>query len=1196
MNRSWPVLRGSKLTSSRTPKPRRRGRIRPENVVPLEGRALPATLLINPANELFLTGGAGINNNLTISLSGETYTFNDTAEPILVTNNGTATVDDSDPNNITVSGIVSISADLVDGDDIVNLQSTAVPTLIDTNLGANDVTNLGSTAPALGGDLLGIQGLVTLEDGDAGVVNVDDSADTEGRSVLIGELSSHTGIVIPSIPNILVGTNIHTLNFYGGTGPDTFDVGGLLGATDVNINAGDGDDILRFIILPQVDLRTFDGGAGSNEIDYADVPVLGPEGVTVDLSAGTASFTTGISNIQHIVGSTGNDTLTGSDGPDIFDGGDGDDEIHGLGGEDEIHTGSGINTVVGGPDADFIEAGDGDDLIIWNNGDGSDIIDGGDGDDIVRVNGSDGDEGDQFLLRALPGDPAALEFSRTNLGLFALQITSVAQIQVNGLNGADVLTVDFANGNPIPAGIGEQPGVVYDGNGEDGDSDSLVLAKSDASSSEVVASETYTATAAGAGDITFDDRKLSFLNLAPITDTVPATDFTFVSSVTPFDIQLADGPDAGPLHTARISSVTDPAAFELIDFANKTNVTINAAGQGFSLNNPTAATGLATLAIVGGSDLTNVDVRATPSAIPIALTLPAGAQFATVSGPGVGAGSTLTIDGGAGDDNLLYDAAHTVPTITPGPGAGQITISVPGAGSVVAQSFERVVISNAVSPVTTLVLPLPTLNAVEDQPLIDAVVAQFDAGTVGDASQYDVSIDWNDTTPPTAGSVARGAAEDAPFSAAGTHTYYLPGSYVTQITIRDRGGSTQRNINGILVTIVRDPAETLTAAAATVVVADAPLVAQGATVRASTGVALTSALVASFYDTGGVQNLADYTATIDWGDGTATSAGVLTAIGTSPAGTTVLVNGAHNYIAPGTYPITVTINSAGGSATLAHGSAVVATPLHPAGPVAGRLAPSSDTGVSQTDGITKDNTPTFIGTAGPGSIVTLLVVPSSGGTITPYGTAVTDAAGNWTINVPLFPDGTYNVSASAVGEDGSTASSPLGTVIIDTVAPVVTAAQFQRGVGLVTLGFRDGLSGLDGRALVDGSNYIVTKANSSPGSFLVTKLTATPPTGLQSSVAVQINQGRALRGGAYTLVVRSGGLQDIAGNALDGEFYGTFPSGNGLPGGDFVARLNAFHNTVLPPAPANSTASPLVSTTGLPNGTTARRLRAARLS
>jgi hypothetical protein len=33
---------------------------------------------------------------------------------------------------------------------------------------------------------------------------------------------------------------------------------------------------------------------------------------------------------------------------------------------------------------------------------------------------------------------------------------------------------------------------------------------------------------------------------------------------------------------------------------------------------------------------------------------------------------------------------------------------------------------------------------------------------------------------------------------------------------------------------------------------------------------------------------------------------------------------------------------------------------------------------------------------------------------------------------------------------------------------------------------------------------------------------------------------------------------------LDGEFYGFFPSGNNVPGGDFAARLDAVHNRIFP--------------------------------
>jgi hypothetical protein len=78
-----------------------------------------------------------------------------------------------------------------------------------------------------------------------------------------------------------------------------------------------------------------------------------------------------------------------------------------------------------------------------------------------------------------------------------------------------------------------------------------------------------------------------------------------------------------------------------------------------------------------------------------------------------------------------------------------------------------------------------------------------------------------------------------------------------------------------------------------------------------------------------------------------------------------------------------------------------------------------------------------------------------------------------------------------------------------------------------------------------------------------------------SAVVAAINNGRSLRGGPYTLIVRSGGIQDVAGNALDGHFFGTFPSGDGAAGGDFAARLDSIHDVIFPPAPLNSTASPL---------------------
>jgi hypothetical protein len=93
-------------------------------------------------------------------------------------------------------------------------------------------------------------------------------------------------------------------------------------------------------------------------------------------------------------------------------------------------------------------------------------------------------------------------------------------------------------------------------------------------------------------------------------------------------------------------------------------------------------------------------------------------------------------------------------------------------------------------------------------------------------------------------------------------------------------------------------------------------------------------------------------------------------------------------------------------------------------------------------------------------------------------------------------------------------------------------------------------------------------------------------------VLATIANGLRQRGGFFTLLVRSGGVQDVAGNGLDGDFFGSFPSGNGIRGGDFVARLDTFHNIVFAPGPIGSTVSPL--TPGSPVAGRNNRLQRAQ--
>ena len=156
--------------------------------------------------------------------------------------------------------------------------------------------------------------------------------------------------------------------------------------------------------------------------------------------------------------------------------------------------------------------------------------------------------------------------------------------------------------------------------------------------------------------------------------------------------------------------------------------------------------------------------------------------------------------------------------------------------------------------------------------------------------------------------------------------------------------------------------------------------------------------------------------------------------------------------------------------------------------------------------------------------------------------------------------------------------------------PKVTALAFNRVQGQIQVTFQEfaapstGFVPLNQATLRDANNYIFTKFNQhGPDAFKISSITVSPPTaGGSQVVTLRINGGKYLRGGHYFLDIRSvspkdlTGIQDVFGNALDGEFYGFFPSGNNVPGGDFIAQLNAVHHTIFAPMSFVGTASPVV--------------------
>ncbi|MGI9428697.1 MAG: calcium-binding protein [Bythopirellula sp.] len=136
-----------------------------------------------------------------------------------------------------------------------------------------------------------------------------------------------------------------------------------------------------------------------------------------------------------LLGGDDNDTLIGGAGEDTILGGAGNDLLRGGDNVDRMFGGSGNDTLLGDRGNDNVQGQSGFDLLIWNNGDGSDTIEGGTDNDVVQVNGANG-AGDDFSI-----DPngSRVRFQRNNLGLFALDIGGVEDLDVNGQGGGDII-------------------------------------------------------------------------------------------------------------------------------------------------------------------------------------------------------------------------------------------------------------------------------------------------------------------------------------------------------------------------------------------------------------------------------------------------------------------------------------------------------------------------------------------------------------------------------------------------------------------------------------------------------------------------------------------------------------------------------------------------------------------------------------
>ena len=216
------------------------------------------------------------------------------------------------------------------------------------------------------------------------------------------------------------------------------DVEGLWGgAADDRLTGGPSNDDLRgaggddwFRGMGGAD--TMSGGAGQDTADYADRT----SGVTVTIDGVANDGATGEADnvgtdVDNLVGGSGDDRLTGSSWWQTLDGGAGDDTLSAGSGNDTLRGGPGSDTLNGDDNDDLLDGGAGGDRL--NGGAGTDTVDYGARTAAVTVTVGDSAHGDG---EAGEGDDVAGDVEK-----------------VFGTRYADTLTGDF-HANTLTGGAG----------------------------------------------------------------------------------------------------------------------------------------------------------------------------------------------------------------------------------------------------------------------------------------------------------------------------------------------------------------------------------------------------------------------------------------------------------------------------------------------------------------------------------------------------------------------------------------------------------------------------------------------------------------------------------------------------------------------------------------------------------------------
>jgi hypothetical protein len=254
----------------------------------------------------------------------------------------------------------------------------------------------------------------------------------------------------------------------------------------------------------------------------------------------------------------------------------------------------------------------------------------------------------------------------------------------------------------------------------------------------------------------------------------------------------------------------------------------------------------------------------------------------------ISADSAFTNTGFGAFTGIASGSADTTPTVTFTPTLagiyGETITLVPvdetGSGNA-PLSNETLTITANYQP--QLLGQVSLTSATEGTALPDTTtLATFTDTNTGDTSgTFTASINWGDGTTTTSGSVSGGNGN---FTVSGGHTYADEGSFPLSVTITDTSNNKTLALSGTVAAVEADV-----------------FTPQGITFTTHPGQAFTGT-VASFTDTNAANSQSDFSATIDWGDGSTPDTGTITFVNGS-----ILIGGTHTYANAGYDTVTVTL-------------------------------------------------------------------------------------------------------------------------------------------------------------------------------------------------------------------------------------------------------------------------------------------------